>query len=187
MNIGIFGGTFDPIHNGHILLAESFLEQLSLDEVWFLVTPQNPWKQDSVLSDDHFRLEMVRKALAGHPGLVASDYEFRLAKPSYSFQTLRHLRADFPDREFTLLSGADNWVKFDRWAEPDEILRHHRIAVYPRRGYHVDVNALPPNVSFVNTQLYDISSTAIRRLLHDGGDASEFLPEEILPLVKDKY
>ena len=106
MRIGLFGGTFDPIHNGHVNLAEQFLRKMKLDEVWFLVTPQNPWKQNNLLSDDALRLEMVTLALEGHAKLVASDYEFHLEKPSYTYKTLRHLREDFPENEFVLLIGA---------------------------------------------------------------------------------
>lgn len=186
-HIGIFGGTFDPIHNGHIKLAASFLEKLHLDEVWFLVTPQNPWKQNSSLSPDDVRFQMVQKALEGHEGLVASDYEFHLDKPSYSYQTLRHLREDFPDKEFTLLIGADNWVKFNNWAEYEEILANHSIAVYPRKGYEVDENTMPQNVQFVKTRLYNVSSTEIRERISKGQSIAGMVPKEIVELVKTRY
>lgn len=186
-HIGIFGGTFDPIHNGHIKLAASFLEKLHLDEVWFLVTPQNPWKQNSSLSPDDVRFQMVQKALEGHEGLVASDYEFHLDKPSYSYQTLRHLREDFPDKEFTLLIGADNWVKFNNWAEYEEILANHSIAVYPRKGYEVDENTMPQNVQFVKTRLYNVSSTEIRERISKGRSIAGMVPKEIVELVKTRY
>lgn len=186
-HIGIFGGTFDPIHNGHIKLAASFLEKLHLDEVWFLVTPQNPWKQNSSLSPDDVRFQMVQKALEGHERLVASDYEFHLDKPSYSYQTLRHLREDFPDKEFTLLIGADNWVKFNNWAEYEEILANHSIAVYPRKGYEVDENTMPQNVQFVKTRLYNVSSTEIRERISKGQSIAGMVPKEIVELVKTRY
>lgn len=186
-HIGIFGGTFDPIHNGHIKLAASFLEKLHLDEVWFLVTLQNPWKQNSSLSPDDVRFQMVQKALEGHEGLVASDYEFHLDKPSYSYQTLRHLREDFPDKEFILLIGADNWVKFNNWAEYEEILANHSIAVYPRKGYEVDENTMPQNVQFVKTRLYNVSSTEIRERISKGQSIAGMVPKEIVELVKTRY
>lgn len=186
-HIGIFGGTFDPIHNGHTKLAASFLEKLHLDEVWFLVTPQNPWKQSSSLSPDDVRFQMVQKALEGHERLVASDYEFHLDKPSYSYQTLRHLREDFPDKEFTLLIGADNWVKFNNWAEYEEILANHSIAVYPRKGYEVDENTMPQNVQFVKTRLYNVSSTEIRERISKGQSIAGMVPKEIVELVKTRY
>ena len=187
MNTGILGGTFNPIHNGHISLAEHFLQLTDVDEVWFMVTPQNPWKRDSQLADDNLRLEMVSRALEGHDRLHASDYEFHLDRPSYSYITLRHLRADYPEHVFTLLIGADNWVKFDQWANHEEILRHHNVAVYPRRHCHVDTDTLPDNVVFVDMPLLDISSTDIRQMLREGKDVAAYVPENIEATVKKAY
>lgn len=183
MKIGIFGGTFDPIHVGHIHLAEQFLKKTVVEEVWFMVTPQNPWKKDSRLSDDTYRFMLVRKALEGREGLMASDYEFHLDKPSYSFKTLRSLRADYPEHEFVLLIGADNWVKFGNWAENEEIMANHRIAVYPRPGYEIDVENLPEGVQLVDMELYDISSTEIRNRLAEGKTVDGLVPEEITNLL----
>ena len=125
--IGIFGGTFNPIHNGHIELARRLLSLAGLDEVWFVVSPQNPFKRNDVLLDDALRLEMVRLALEGEPRLVPCDYEFRLPRPSYMWYTLQAMAADYPDREFVLLIGADNWARFDEWYASREIIAHHRI------------------------------------------------------------
>lgn len=185
--VGLLGGTFDPIHKGHIALAERFLEYMLLDEVWFLVTPQNPWKKDNKLTDDTFRLNAVREALKNHEHLIASDYEFNLPKPSYSYQTLRRLRAEYPDMEFILLIGADNWVKFDHWAESAEILENHRLAVYPRKGYDVDEATMPEGVAYFNTELYDVSSTQIRSMLSRGEDVSSLVPEGVAPMLYEKY
>lgn len=184
MKVGLFGGTFDPIHNGHINLAEQFLREMNLDEVWFLVTPQNPWKQGNQLSDDYLRLQMVTLALKDHDHLIASDYEFHLEKPSYTYKTLRKLREEFPDNEFFLLIGADNWVKFDHWAEHEEILQNHHIAVYPRKGFDVDESTIPEGVTLVNMELYDVSSTQIRQMIEQGDDVSSFVPKQILELLK---
>ena len=132
LRIGIFGGTFNPLHNGHVALAKAFLRQAGLDEVWFVVSPQNPFKKNDALLDDSLRLEMVRRAVADIPGMRVSDVEFHLPKPSYMYLTLRHLSAAHPDCTFTLLIGGDNWAAFDRWANADEILATYDIAVYPR-------------------------------------------------------
>lgn len=187
MKIGLFGGTFDPIHVGHIGLAERFVAELHLDEVWLLVTPQNPWKRNSLLSDDDFRLQLVRKAVKGKEGLVASDYEFHLPKPSYTYQTLRRLREDYPGVEFLLLIGADNWVKFDHWAEHEEILANHHIAVYPREGYDIDESRLPENVHVLDAGRYDVSSTEIRQRLADGLSVERMVPGEILDMIAENY
>ena len=138
MKIGLFGGTFDPPHIGHIELAASLLEQTGLDKIWFLVTPQNPWKQGRALSSDHHRYAMVDISLREKPGLEASDYEFGMPKPTYTYKTLRSLRSSFPDVTFALIIGGDNWASFDKWAEYEEILHNHPVIVYPRPGCPVE-------------------------------------------------
>ena len=148
MDIGLFGGTFNPIHNGHVALATRLLKAAHLDEVWLLVTPQNPWKAQMELLDDDIRLLMARAAVEGIPGLVASDYEFHLPRPSYTWDTLQALSRDFPDHRFTLLIGGDNWEKFGQWYAHDKILENHDVAIYPRKGYKIDRAALPPLVDY---------------------------------------
>ena len=152
---GLFGGSFNPIHTGHLALANYLCEYGGLEEVWFLVTPQNPFKQNETLLDDHLRLEMVEAAVAGYPHFRASDFEFRLPRPSYTIHTLDKLAEQYPDREFHLIIGADNWQAFDRWRSPEEIIRRHHILVYPRQGYPLeDTASLPPHVRVVQTPPY---------------------------------
>lgn len=185
---GIFGGSFNPIHNGHIALARQLLRLASLDEIWFMVSPLNPFKRDAGdLLDDGRRLLMARKALQGEPRLVACDYEFRLPKPSYTWDTLRHLSADCPDRAFTLLIGADNWLAFDRWRHGSDILARWPVVVYPREGCPVDAASLPPGVTLARTRLYNVSSTEIRHRVAEGQNVAGLVPDSILPLVKDYY
>ena len=142
MNIGLFGGSFNPIHNGHVRLAKSLLQEAALDEVWFLVSPQNPFKQDQQLLDDDKRLQLVRLALKEEPQLMASDFEFHLPKPSYTWNTLQALEQEYPERKFTLLIGGDNWEAFDKWYRYEDILKRYPIIVYPREGSKV------PDVKF---------------------------------------
>lgn len=185
---GIFGGSFNPVHLGHIGLARDLLRLAGLREVWFMVSPLNPFKQRATdLLDDRLRFDLVRRALAGEAGLVASDYEMGLPKPSYTWQTLARLRNDYADRLFTLIIGADNWLAFDRWSHPDDILRHHPVVVYPREGYPVDRSSLPPGVTLVDTGLYPVSSTAVRRAALLGQPLDGMVPPAIAPLVARYY
>ena len=156
---GLFGGSFNPIHKGHIALASKLLRETGLDEVWFLVTPQNPWKQESDLLDDVKRLE----------------------------NTLQALSAAYPDRRFTLLVGGDNWERFDHWYEHDKILAQYEIAIYPRKGSKIDRQQLPANVRLVRTRLINISSTEIRQRVHDGLPIDDMVPKAIIPLVEKWY
>lgn len=186
-SIGIFGGSFNPIHNGHIALAKAFLEKENLNEVWFLVSPQNPFKVNQQLLADHLRLELVRKAIADNPHFRASDYEFQLPKPSYTWNTLQHLSHDYPTHRFTLLVGGDNWAAFDRWYHAEDILSNYKIVVYPRRGQEIDKSTLPTNVSLLQTPLIDVSSTDIRQRVEQGEDISKLVPEEILNDIQRLY
>ena len=158
--VGIFGGSFNPIHTGHIALAKSLCEKACLDEVWFMVSPMNPFKKTATdLLDDQLRLEMVEKALEHEPQLKACDYEFRLPKLSYTWHTLQAISKDYPENEFTLLIGGDNWAAFDKWYHHDDILAHYPIVVYPRQG--ASIGNVPDGVTIVETPLLNISSTEI--------------------------
>lgn len=178
--VGIYGGSFNPIHRGHIALARQMLRKAHLDEVWFLVSPLNPFKQASTdLLDDQTRLLLTRQALADEPRLVASDYEFHLPRPSYSWDTLQALSRDYPEHEFVLVIGADNWLAFDRWYHAEDILDSYPIVIYPREGCPIDAATLPPTVQLVKTRLYNMSSTDIRRRIREGRPVRRLLPPAI--------
>lgn len=185
-SVGIFGGSFNPIHTGHIALAKSLCEKAGLDEVWFMVSPMNPFKKAATdLLDDQLRLEMVKKALEGEPQLQACDYEFHLPKPSYTWHTLQAISQDFSDIRFTLLIGGDNWAAFDKWHHHDDILAHYPIVVYPRKGS--DIGEVPEGVTIVETPLLNISSTEIRHHIAKGESIHGMVPESIEQLAIQNY
>lgn len=180
----LFGGTFNPLHNGHLAIAQSVLEQGLADEVWILITPCNPWKKDQALLDDRLRYDMVAQAVKEMDGVRASDYEFKLDKPSYTANTLRRISADYPDREFILTIGADNWVKFHNWREADFILKNYPIIVYPRQGYPIE--NVSDNVTLLDCPLMDISSTQIRQMVQDGTPINEFVSASVARTILEK-
>ncbi len=184
LTTGIFGGSFNPVHNGHIELARRLLELAGLDEVWFVVSPQNPFKRNERLLDDALRLEMVRLALAGEPRMTASDCEFRLPRPSYMWHTLQSLAEEYPDREFVLLIGADNWARFDEWFAAKDILANHHIVVYPRKGTRLDASSFPPGVTLADTGLIPGSSTEIRCLIANNQPIDGLVPPVVAEFIR---
>ena len=169
---GIFGGSFNPIHNGHISLARQLKEREGLDEVWLMVSPQNPLKKSADLLDDKARLEMARKALEGVEGIIASDYEMHLPKPSYTWNTLQALSRDYPEREFVLMIGGDNWQLFDRWYRAEDIKARYQIVVYTRT---------PGDDGFI-----DISSTEVRQRIREGKSIRKLVPPAVESVIKEK-
>lgn len=164
MKVGIFGGSFDPIHEGHIRLAQYVLDHTDLDEVWLMVSPLNPLKPQGYVATNEQRLEMARLAVADKPGIRVSDFEFSLPIPSYTYNTLTKLKETYPDIDFSLIMGGDNWASFDRWRNSQEIIYEFGLIVYPRPGE--EVPAPPDGVTILNAApQMPVSSTRIRQLL----------------------
>lgn len=186
MKIGIFGGSFNPIHKGHVAIGRTMLRAVGLDEVWYMVSPHNPLKQSADLLDEAVRLRIVSKALEGEHGLRAVDYEFSLPRPSYTWNTLQHLHADYPDDEFVLIIGGDNWEKFSKWAHSDDILATHNIAVFPREGSCVP-REHPSNVTFVSVPTVDVTSTMLRSMVSRGEDISPYVPQCVVADILAAY
>jgi nicotinate-nucleotide adenylyltransferase len=179
MKTGIFPGSFNPVHIGHLALANWICEYGGIDELWFLVTPRNPLKGESDLLDENIRLEMVKAAIEDYPKFKASDFEFSLPRPSYSITTLRALKKTYPGRDFTLIIGADSWEIFPQWKDFGDIVNEFSIIIYPRAGYKIDIPETFKNTNKVEAPLLEVSSTFIRQSLEENKDIRFFLPEKV--------
>ena len=180
---GIYGGSFNPIHLGHVSLAKALAESSLVDEMWLLVSPQNPFKANANLLDDETRLRLTRLAVSDVPGVEVCDREFFLPRPSYMFNTLTALSREHPDREFVLVIGADNWERFPDWYRSSDILAAYRVIIYPRPGFVLP--DVPKGITIADTPLLDISSTAIRRRIANDPDYDgEGLPPAVWKEIK---
>lgn len=182
---GIFSGSFNPIHIGHLALANYLCEFEDLDEVWFMVSPQNPLKKQTDLLPDEFRLELVKLAIDGYSKFQVSDFEFKLPRPSFTVHTLDSLKETYPNREFYLIIGSDNWQLFSRWKEAERIVSENKLLIYPRPGFNVNAEELPDNVRTVDSPMLEISSTFIRQALVAGKDVRYFLHPKVYQRIKN--
>lgn len=164
MKIGLYFGTFNPIHIGHLIIANHMAEHSDLDQIWMVVTPHNPHKKKDTLLDDHHRLQMVHLATEDFPKIKPSDIEFKLSQPNYTINTLVHLQEKFPTYEFALIMGEDNLKSFHKWKNYEAILQNHHIYVYPRVSSEAENQELKnhPKVHFIDAPIVEISSTFIR-------------------------
>ena len=176
---GIYSGSFNPIHIGHLALANWLCEYTDLEEVWFMATPHNPLKDKRNPLDDPTRLELVRIATSDYPHFQVSDLEFTMPQPSYTYATLSALRNKFEDREFCLIMGADNWQIFGQWKNHDNIMNEFPIYIYPRNGYKIVIPENCKNANAVPAPIIEISSTFIRNSIKAGKDIRFFLPEKV--------
>lgn len=183
--IGIFGGSFNPVHIGHTIIASYLQQTCGLDEVWMMLSPLNPLKTAAAPpAPDNHRLAMLRIATEAISGVTASDFELSLPLPSYTYRTLSALRGHYPDYEFTLIIGADNWTNFEKWRDHDKIIAEFPILIYPRDGYSFDADSLPSRVSAAQCPKIEISSTFIRQSISDGINVNLFLPEGVYSYIK---
>ncbi len=176
MSTALFFGSFNPVHTGHTQLAEYLINKGIADEVWFVVSPCNPLKNQADLLDEYIRLDMLILAIQNQPRLKACDIEFDLSVPSYTINTLHALSAQYRDKQFTLLIGSDNALVFDQWKNPQQILSEYPVLVYPRRGFDfTEVSTLYPQMQLLDTPYFDISSTQIRAALVQKKDVTNWL------------
>ncbi|MDH6355785.1 nicotinate-nucleotide adenylyltransferase [Dysgonomonas sp. PH5-45] len=186
MNIGVFSGSFNPIHIGHLILGNYITEFTEINEVWFLVTPQNPLKKSDDLLNETIRYEMVCLALEGYPKLKACNFEFSLPQPSYTVNTLKALTDIYTEHNFSLIIGADNWAVFDKWKAPEAILEMCKVYVYPRLGSRIFISPKHKHrVETLDSPIIEISSTFIRESLRDGKQMDAFLPPQVAEYLKE--
>ena len=175
----LFFGSFNPIHVGHLIIANRMLQQEGVDEVWFVVSPQNPLKERNTLLADHHRMQMVRRAIEDNYKMQACDIEMHLPVPSYTVVTLAALGDKYPEREFCLVMGSDNLATFERWRNYQYILDNYRLLVYPRPGTEHCKLASHPSVTMVDVPMMDISSSYIRRQIAQKKDVRYLLTEPV--------
>lgn len=184
--IGLFFGSFNPIHVGHLIIANYMANHTDLTEVWLMVSPHNPLKKKSSLINRYDRLEMVNLALEDSENLRSSDFEFHLSLPSYTIDTLTHLKEKHPDKEFALIMGSDNLVSFKKWKNYEILLRDYELYVYPRPGYESHDFLDHPSVTLTDTPLMELSSTFIRKSIKENKSIKFFLPDKVLDFIDKK-
>ena len=179
MKIGIFGGSFDPIHVGHAIIAQHIISSGAVDRLWFMVSPMNPLKADKQ------RQVADRRPMEG---VETSALEFTMPKPSYTIDTLNALQEKFPDDEFYLVIGADNWTVFDKWRNREEIVEKFHVLIYPRLGHEVIIpDELKSRVALVDAPIIELSSTAIRERLAQGLSVRYYVPDEVLEYILNHH
>lgn len=183
MNTGLFFGSFNPIHIGHLAIAEYMVEYTDLEQIWFIVSPHNPLKSKETLLADHHRLEMVHLAVDHDKRFRVSDIEFRMPMPSYTIDTLIYMGEKFPDHKFSLILGEDNLESFRKWKNANQIIQNYHRYIYPRHGSSKENLSFTENISMVSAPRIEISSSFLRQAIRDGKSVRYFLPEKVFEYI----
>ncbi|MDY0780653.1 nicotinate (nicotinamide) nucleotide adenylyltransferase [Tenacibaculum sp. IB213877] len=186
-NIGLYFGTFNPIHVGHLIIANHMVENSDLDEIWMVVTPHNPFKKKNSLLDNHHRFEMVYKATEEYDKIKPSDIEFKLPQPNYTVNTLAHISEKFPNVKFNLIMGEDNLKSFHKWKNYEAILDDYDIYVYPRISDGIIETQFNnhPKIHRVNAPIVEVSSTMIRNAIKESKNVRPLLSEEVWKYIDE--
>lgn len=185
-SVGLFFGSFNPIHVGHLIIANTMLEESVIDEVWFVVSPQNPFKKQNSLAHEFDRFDLVEAAIADHFHMKATDIEFQMPKPSYTSDTLAYLTDKHPDHQFKLIIGQDNLRNFPKWKNHEIILQQYGLLVYPRPNSKPSELENHPNVKFIEAPQLDISATFIRKAIKNNRSVKYLVPEVVLDRINAK-
>jgi len=178
VKIGLYFGSFNPIHIGHLIIANYILNESDIEKVWFIVSPLNPFKDSENLMNEYDRFHLVSKAIEEDPRLKASDFEFSLPKPSYTVHTLAYLKEKYPDHTFSIIMGSDGFQNLDKWKNPEIIAENYPIIIYKRPGFEVD-NKFHATITVMKAPLLEISSTHIRELVRSGKSIKYLVPRNV--------
>jgi nicotinate-nucleotide adenylyltransferase len=184
---GLLFGSFNPIHSGHMILASYMLEFTDLDEVWFVVSPQNPLKEKKSLLADYHRLALVRLAVEDHPKMQVSDIEFKMPKPSYTIDTLTWLSEKYENREFIIICGTDVFPTFHKWKNYEALLQQYHFYVYPRPGSELSSYEKQANINLFPAPQMDISSSFIRKGIYKKKDMSFWMPDKVYEYILEMH
>tara|TARA_R110001632_G_scaffold8386_8_gene33150 strand:- start:4194 stop:4775 length:582 start_codon:yes stop_codon:yes gene_type:complete len=187
MKVGLYFGTFNPIHVGHIIIANHLVEYSDLDEIWMVVTPHNPHKKKSSLLENHHRYQLVYLSLEEYPKINPSDIEFKLPQPNYTVNTLAYIGEKYPDHEFSLIMGEDNLKSFHKWKNYETILENHEIYCYPRiaEGTTKTIFENHPKIHIVDAPIIQISATLIRNGIKNNKNVAPMLPKEVWKYIDE--
>lgn len=187
LSVGLYFGSFNPIHHGHLIIAEHILNFTNLNELWFVVSPQNPFKQQQHLLNEYDRLNLIQLAIEQEPRLRASGIEFKLSKPSYTVHTLAHLAEKYPQHQFSIIMGSDGFQNLPKWKNAEFIIKNYPIYIYQRPGFPV-TDQWGAQVTILAAPLLEISSTHIRELIAERKSIRYLVPEKVKEeIVKNNY
>jgi len=185
MKTGLYFGSFNPIHNGHLAIANYIIDFTEIDELWFVVSPQNPLKDEKLLAPDYQRLEMVKRAIPFNENrIIVCDIELSMPKPSYTIDTIKALERKHPNRTFYPILGSDSMDSITKWKDYNELIYNHKILVYPRIGSNIDALVKMYPIKIINAPLVNFSSTSVREILKEGGDVQNLIPESVFDYIK---
>lgn len=187
MKIGLFFGSFNPIHVGHLVIANYIKEYSDLDRIWFVVSPQNPFKKKTSLLEDYHRLELVNRAIEGHDDFEASSIEFKLPQPSYTIDTLTYLQEKHPSHTFQIIMGSDNLKNFHKWKNFEVLLRNYEIIVYPRPSYNVADFKYDGKLNVVEAPQMEISSSLIRKMFAEGKNPYFLVAPKVYQYIEEMH
>jgi len=184
MKIGLYFGSFNPVHTGHLIIASHIVNNTDTQQIWFVVSPQNPLKKSTTLLNEYHRLHLVRLAVEDNTQFKANDTEFKLPKPSYTIDTITYLKEKYPQHDFSIIMGSDSFQNIDKWKNYQKLIGSNRIIIYLRPGFEVG-SAVGGNIVLLKAPLLEISATDIRKLIKSGKSARYLLPDKVLKEIEE--